>query len=272
MLNRFFFEELGFAGNVNDYHDPRNSYCHAVLRDAARHSRSRWRCSTWRSPARSACARGRLLPRPFPGPAAPAAGRGRDRPVHRPVAVARRLEALLDLHRRRPCAAATATCRWACSCRPPARATSSAACCATCRRSTSSGDDSAAAARRADRLVILLPDAWEERRDRGLVHAASARAEDRRWSTWPATSSTRPTRRTPTIRKRLAELGHAARRLPGPVDAMGRPREITLRAALRRPRGGVACSLCATGTRPPPRLAAQPAQRRREPSHSVNRP
>ena len=32
VLNRFFFHELGFAGNVNHYHDPRNSYLHEVLR------------------------------------------------------------------------------------------------------------------------------------------------------------------------------------------------------------------------------------------------
>ena len=31
-LNRFFFHELGFAGNVNDYYDPNNSYLHNVLR------------------------------------------------------------------------------------------------------------------------------------------------------------------------------------------------------------------------------------------------
>ena len=30
-LNRYFFEELGFAGNVNDYHDPDNSYLPLVL-------------------------------------------------------------------------------------------------------------------------------------------------------------------------------------------------------------------------------------------------
>jgi regulator of sirC expression with transglutaminase-like and TPR domain len=30
-LNRFFFQELGFAGNVNDYYDPQNSYLHRVL-------------------------------------------------------------------------------------------------------------------------------------------------------------------------------------------------------------------------------------------------
>ena len=31
-LNRFFFQEVGFAGNVNDYYVPANSYLHAVLR------------------------------------------------------------------------------------------------------------------------------------------------------------------------------------------------------------------------------------------------
>lgn len=31
LLNRYFFAELGFAGNVNDYYDPANSYLPAVL-------------------------------------------------------------------------------------------------------------------------------------------------------------------------------------------------------------------------------------------------
>jgi regulator of sirC expression with transglutaminase-like and TPR domain len=31
-LNRFFFQELGFAGNVNNYYDPDNSFLNAVLR------------------------------------------------------------------------------------------------------------------------------------------------------------------------------------------------------------------------------------------------
>ena len=30
-LNRYFFHELGFAGNVNNYYDPDNSYLHRVL-------------------------------------------------------------------------------------------------------------------------------------------------------------------------------------------------------------------------------------------------
>src|SRR6478735_5689299 len=31
LLNHFFYHELGFAGNVNDYYDPDNSYLHRVL-------------------------------------------------------------------------------------------------------------------------------------------------------------------------------------------------------------------------------------------------
>jgi regulator of sirC expression with transglutaminase-like and TPR domain len=31
LLNRFFFQELGFAGNINDYYDAKNSYLHHVL-------------------------------------------------------------------------------------------------------------------------------------------------------------------------------------------------------------------------------------------------
>ena len=31
MLNHFFYQELGFAGNVNNYYDPDNSYLHRVL-------------------------------------------------------------------------------------------------------------------------------------------------------------------------------------------------------------------------------------------------
>ncbi|MBL8330526.1 MAG: tetratricopeptide repeat protein [Rubrivivax sp.] len=31
LLNRFFFHELGFGGNVNNYYDARNSYLHEVL-------------------------------------------------------------------------------------------------------------------------------------------------------------------------------------------------------------------------------------------------
>lgn len=47
-LNQFFFHDLSFGGNVNDYYDPDNSYLNAVLR-TRRGIRFRWRCcgSSW---------------------------------------------------------------------------------------------------------------------------------------------------------------------------------------------------------------------------------
>jgi regulator of sirC expression with transglutaminase-like and TPR domain len=32
VLNQFFFRDMGFGGNVNNYYDPDNSYLHVVLR------------------------------------------------------------------------------------------------------------------------------------------------------------------------------------------------------------------------------------------------
>jgi len=32
VLNQFFFKDLGFGGNVNNYYDPENSYLNALLR------------------------------------------------------------------------------------------------------------------------------------------------------------------------------------------------------------------------------------------------
>ena len=32
ILNQFFFRDLSFGGNINDYYDPDNSYLNAVLR------------------------------------------------------------------------------------------------------------------------------------------------------------------------------------------------------------------------------------------------
>ena len=31
MLNHYFYHELGFAGNINNYYDPDNSYLHRVI-------------------------------------------------------------------------------------------------------------------------------------------------------------------------------------------------------------------------------------------------
>ena len=51
LLNHYFFQELGFAGNVNDYYDPQQQLPALACCRRGAASRSRWRCSTSRSPA-----------------------------------------------------------------------------------------------------------------------------------------------------------------------------------------------------------------------------
>ena len=254
LLNRFFFQELGFAGNVNDYYDPRNSYLHtrAAARGAA--SRSRWRVLyiELAHAGRAAGAR-RLVSRPLPGQAAHAAGRGGDRPVHRPVAVARGARRAARAYRRRQGlvgefdvplglflqAAPPREVHRAHAAQPegdpPQRARTGRAC-----------------SRCSSGWSILLPEAWEERRDRGLVHAelGAPTAGDRRPRR--PTSSTRPTRRRPRRRsaERLAELRPRRRasraalsRSPAPATAGARSH------ALQRPRSGASCSWAALAAR-----------------------
>ena len=131
-LNQFFFQDLGFAGNVNDYCDPDNSYLHVVLR--TRRGIPITLAVLWIELAQGIGlhARGVCFPGHFLVKVNLPQGRGRDRSVHRPVAVAR--GARRSGWSRTSGAAAWSTnsrCRWACSCRRRRRATSSRACCAT---------------------------------------------------------------------------------------------------------------------------------------------
>lgn len=66
LLNNFFYQELGFAGNLNDYYNPDNSYLHKVLSHPARYSdfagsHLHGDCE----PDRTGCER-HLFPRAFP--------------------------------------------------------------------------------------------------------------------------------------------------------------------------------------------------------------
>ena len=171
LMNRFFFQELGFAGNVNDYYDPKNSYLHSVLHtrrgipitlamlyieiagqiglDASGVSFPSHFLVKVKMP------QGEVVIDPFTGQSmsrdaldallAPYRGRhglAGDAPVSLVVLlqaatpreiVARMLRNLKEIHRRT--------------------------------------DDPARLHAVLDRLVVLLPDAWEERRDRGLAAA-----------------------------------------------------------------------------------------------------
>ena len=181
-LNRFFFQELGFAGNVNDYYDPHNSYLHQVLATrrgipitlailymelatqiglTARgvsfpgHFLVKLRMNTGRE-------HGEVVIDPFTGQSlsreeldellAPyKRSRGLQGDFDVPMGlflqsatpreiVARMLRNLKEIHR--------SACHWA------------------------------ALLPVMQRLVVLLPQAWEERRDRGLVYAELGRVDE----------------------------------------------------------------------------------------------
>jgi regulator of sirC expression with transglutaminase-like and TPR domain len=207
LLNRFFFQELGFAGNVNDFYDPRNSYVHAVLEtrrgipitlaliyvelatqiglDAQGVSFPGHFLTRLRMP------QGDIVIDPFTGQSMSrdaldallvpyrrrqSQGDGRELPLGSFLQAARPREVIARVLR-------------------------------NLKEIFSTGNDSARLLGVAERLVILLPDVWEERRDRGLVHAALG-------ARFPAMvdlagylehAPDAPDR--PAIRKRLAELG-----------------------------------------------------------------
>ena len=127
----------------------------------------------------------------------------------------------------------------------------------------SSGQDSARLLGVAERLVILLPDAWEERRDRGLVHAAlgaplPAMADLAGYLEHAPDAPDRPA---------ISEAPGRARRWRRLAPALIRPAADALAAStLAAPRGGGAFDLAvrkADAARRMPRLReADPARDR----------
>ena len=208
LLNRFFFQELGFAGNVNDYYDPRNSYVHCVLetRRGIPITLALLYVELANQVGLTACGisfpghflakvhmpQGEIVIDPFTGQSM-----SRDA-----------LDALLVPSRRRSGKAGVSEAPLAdfLQAAPPREVV--ARMLRNLKEVFRSSQDAARLLGVAERLVILLPDAWEERRDRGLVHAALG-------ARFPAMADLAgylehapdaPDR--PAIRKRLAELGH----------------------------------------------------------------
>lgn len=63
----------------------------------------------------------------------------------------------------------------------------------------------------AERMVVLLPTAWEERRDRGLAHAALGHAESAAADLGAYLDQRPQAEDAPAIRLRLDELRRCAR-------------------------------------------------------------
>ena len=86
MLNQFFFRDLSFGGNVNDYYDPDNSYLNVVLRTRRGIPDLTGRAVAGAGAGPGAERAGRRFSGALHGQGQPAQGPGGDRPVHRPVA------------------------------------------------------------------------------------------------------------------------------------------------------------------------------------------
>jgi regulator of sirC expression with transglutaminase-like and TPR domain len=208
LLNRFFFQELGFSGNVNDYYDPRNSYVHCVLesRRGIPITLALLYVELATQVGLDACGisfpghflakvhmpQGEIVIDPFTGQSM-----SRDA-----------LDALLVPYRRRGARNGLGDAPLGSFLQPARPREVIARMLRNLKEVFRSSQDAARLLGIAERLVILLPEAWEERRDRGLVHAALG-------ARFPAMADLAgylehapdaPDR--PAIRQRLAELGH----------------------------------------------------------------
>jgi regulator of sirC expression with transglutaminase-like and TPR domain len=171
LLNRFFFQELGFAGNVNDYYDAKNSYLHCVLQTrrgipitlAALYveiaSQVGLHASGVSFPGhflvKLRMPQGEVVIDPFTGQS-----------MSREA-----LEALLVPYRRRQSLPGSSSLPLALFLQPATPREIIARMLRNLKEIHRSADDWARLHAVLQRLVILLPEAWEERRDRGLAAA-----------------------------------------------------------------------------------------------------
>ena len=130
-LNQFFFRDLSFGGNVNDYCDPDNSYLNVVLR--TRRGIQISLAVLWIELAQGLGlhARGVCFPGHFMVKVNLPKGQVVIDPSPASRSRARSSAERLEPYKRAAGWSTSSRCRWACTCRRRRRATSSRACCAT---------------------------------------------------------------------------------------------------------------------------------------------
>ena len=208
VLNRFFFQELGFSGNVNDYYDPRNSYVHAVLETrrgipitlallyVELATQIQLQADGVAFPghflAKVRMPRGDIVVDPFTGQSL-----SRDA-----------LDGLLVPYRRRQGRNGGAELPLGAFLEPAAPREVIARMLRNLKEIYRSSNDCARLLGVSERLVILLPEAWDERRDRGLVHAALGARHPAMIDLAGYLENAPDAPDHPVIKKRLAELGH----------------------------------------------------------------
>lgn len=176
-LNRFFFQEQQFAGNVNDYHDRANSYLHRVLE--TRRGIPISLAVLYVELAREIGLKASGVS--FPGHFLARVGMPQGDVVIDPFngqSMSREaLDAMLQPYRKRRGAAGAAAMPLALFLQPASPRDTLARMLRNLKELHRAADDERLLLAVQDRMVVLLPEAWEERRDRGLVHAALGDAE-----------------------------------------------------------------------------------------------
>lgn len=206
LLNRYFFQELGFAGNVNDYYDARNSYLPEVLRTRRgipitlalvyieiagqlglpAHGIS----FPGHFLVKLSLPRGEVVIDPFSGQSLSREELdGRLAPYRRQRGLVGDFEAPLGLFLQAA---------------PPRDVI--ARLLRNLKEIHRSADDAPRLLSVLDRLVVLLPDAWEERRDRGLVRAELGRPDDAAADLAAYLDHRPDAEDAPALRRRLAQL------------------------------------------------------------------
>lgn len=212
LLNRYFFQELGFAGNVNDYYDARNSYLPEVLRTRrgipitlalvyieiagqlglVAHGVS----FPGHFLVKLSLPRGEVVIDPFSGHSLSREDLDeRLAPYRRQRGLVGEFEAPLGLFLQAA---------------PPRDVI--ARLLRNLKEIHRSADDTPRLLSVLDRLVVLLPEAWEERRDRGLARAELGRPQEAAHDLAAYLDHRPDAEDAPALRRRLAEL----RRTPRP--------------------------------------------------------
>ncbi|MEO8835153.1 MAG: tetratricopeptide repeat protein [Caldimonas sp.] len=171
LLNRFFFQELGFAGNVNDYYDARNSYLHHVLQTRRGIPITLALLYAEIASQIGLAASGVAFPGHFLVKLRMPQGEVVIDPFTGQSMSREALDALLVPYRRRAGDAASSPAALALFLQTATPRQIVARMLRNLKEIHRGADDWARLHAVQQRLVILLPDDWEERRDRGLAAA-----------------------------------------------------------------------------------------------------
>ena len=196
-LNQFFFVDLGFGGNINNYYDPENSYLNAVLR--TRRGIPISLAVLWMELAQGLGlhARGIAFPGHFMVKVLLPKGQVVLDPISGQSLSREELAERLEPYKRRNGLVDDYDVPLGLYLQAATPRDIIARMLRNLKEVHRTQHDWQRLITVLDRLIVLLPDAWGERRDRGLAHAERA-TPSKRWPIWKPTLPTPKTGSTST--------------------------------------------------------------------------